>query len=204
MKFPENCSPVADLQPDYLGFIFYESSERFVGPAFDATSLDLNSSAVEKVGVFVNASNREIVNLAKSNQISSIQLHGKESPQQCRDLRSLGFTVIKAFLIAADFDFKELNEYEDAVDYFLFDSQSENYGGSGKTFRWQELEKYELALPFFLSGGLGTHNLNELLAFEHPRLYGFDFNSKLEVSPGLKDVNTVKLTIEKIRYHEWI
>lgn len=198
MKYPQNIKDIALLNPDYLGFIFYSESKRFVGDDFQLLNSGELRDNIEKVGVFVNESNAIIERVVEQYRINSIQLHGDESPLQCQDLKQKGYSVIKAFSIADNFDFSVLKNYETAIDYFLFDTKTTDYGGSGNSFNWQLLNKYNLLKPFFLSGGLGVHNIEQLLEFSHPMLYGYDFNSRLEMKPGLKDKESVKLIIDKI------
>lgn len=204
MKYPENIKDMALLKPDYLGFIFYSGSKRFVGNDFEFLDSGALINDIEKVGVFVNESNAIIERIVEQYRINSIQLHGDESPHQCQDLKQKGYNVIKAFSIADGFDFSILKDYETVIDYFLFDTKTTDYGGSGNSFNWQLLNKYILSKPFFLSGGLGLHNIEQLLKFSHPMLYGYDFNSRLEVKPGLKDKEPVTLIIEKIKKYERI
>lgn len=204
MKYTENIKDIALLKPDYLGFIFYSASKRFVGDDFELLDSEELINDVEKVGVFVNESNAIIERIVEQYSINRIQLHGDESPLQCQDLKEKGYSVIKSFSIADDFDFSVLKNYETAIDYFLFDTKTTDYGGSGNSFNWQLLNKYNLLKPFFLSGGLGVNNIEQLLEFSHPMLYGYDFNSRLEMNPGLKDKESVKLIIDKIKKHECI
>ncbi|RRN77278.1 phosphoribosylanthranilate isomerase, partial [Pseudoxanthomonas sp. SGD-10] len=131
MKYESNIKDIASLEPDLLGFIFYPKSKRFIGLDFDRTYLQDINKSIEKVAVFVNALQHEIVEFSRLYGISTLQLHGDESPDLCLNLKNEGFTVIKAFGVNEDFDFKLLNSYSDAVDYFLFDTKTTDYGGSG-------------------------------------------------------------------------
>jgi phosphoribosylanthranilate isomerase len=199
MKYPENIKDIALLNPDYLGFIFYPESKRFVGDDFELLDSGELTGNIKKVGVFVNESNAIIEKVVEQYSINSIQLHGNESPHQCQDLKEKGYNVIKAFSITDRFDFSVLKEYELVTDYFLFDTQTTDYGGSGNSFNWQLLNQYNLSRPFFLSGGLGVHNIEQLLEFSHPMLHSYDFNSRLEIKPGLKDKELATLIIDKIK-----
>lgn len=204
MKYPENIKDIASLQPDYLGFIFYPNSKRFVGDGFELLDSEQLTDDIKKVGVFVNESNDAIERIVKQYNINIIQLHGNESPHQCQDLKEKGYSVVKVFSIADDFDYSVLKDYETVTDYFLFDTKTTDYGGSGNPFNWQLLNQYSLSKPFFLSGGLGVYNVEQLLEFCHPMLYGYDFNSRLEIKPGLKDKESVGLIIDKIKRYERI
>lgn len=202
MKYLENISEIADLQPDMMGFIFYPKSKRFVGTDFSKDTLQTMASSIKKIGVFVNESNENIQDKFTHFQLDFVQLHGNETPQQCKLLQEKNISVIKAFQVDETFDFEVLINYEHVCNYFLFDTKTDQYGGSGKTFNWQMLEKYSLNIPFLLSGGIGLDNVEEALQVNHPMLFGLDVNSKLETEPGLKKTEDCKTIIQKIRSHE--
>ena len=128
-----------------------------------------------------------------------IQLHGKESPEFCKQLKQAGFIVIKAFSVDELFDFITLKAFIGSCDLFLFDTKSLLPGGTGKKFNWQLLNNYQLDIPFFLSGGIGPDDLNVIRELSHPQLFGIDINSGFEVSPALKDIEKVGIFISKIR-----
>jgi phosphoribosylanthranilate isomerase len=158
MRDAENIAAVASLLPQYLGFIFYSKSPRFVGESFDIPS-NLPSS-IKSVGVFVNESNAVMITKSKALNLDLIQLHGNESPAQCDELKATGLGVIKVFSIDDNFNFDLTAPYREAVDYFLFDTKGKFYGGNAKTFNWNILAKYNQEVPFFLSGGLSPDNVN--------------------------------------------
>lgn len=198
MKFRENLEEVASLQPDYLGFIFYPQSPRYVD---DLSVLKSVPSSIKKVAVFVNAKIDDALEIVADYDFDAVQLHGSEKPDYCSQFKSATIEVIKAFGINDDFDFSTLKRYKDACDSFLFDTKADSHGGTGKTFNWQVLQQYKEAKPFFLSGGIGVENLHEvnnILNYGLP-IYGLDLNSKIEVSPGLKDVQKVKQVIDTVR-----
>ncbi|ALM50671.1 hypothetical protein AMR72_03085 [Flavobacterium psychrophilum] len=204
MKYADNVKDIALLSPDYLGFIFYAKSKRFAVDSLKPKSLDSIPENIQKVGVFVNETIPVIECLAKKYKLDVLQLHGSESAKECNDLKQKGYRLIKAFSVGEEFNFLSLTEYKDSADYFLFDTVTPDYGGSGNSFNWQVVSNYKLSTPFFLSGGLGLHNLEQLLEFKHPMLYGYDFNSRMEIDPGLKDVISVQSLIEKIKRYEHI
>jgi phosphoribosylanthranilate isomerase len=88
------------------------------------------------------------------------------------------------------------------MQYFLFDTKTNNYGGSGKAFNWSVLDHYTLQTPFLLSGGIGLENIDEAITLTHPQLAGFDINSKIELEPTVKSIDKAELLITKIRHHE--
>jgi len=195
MKFNQNREEVEKLPVDFLGFIFYTKSKRFVG---ENTEPGLFNSAKTKVAVFVDENAFEILGLTKNLGFEFVQLHGKENPKTCQLLKDQGLKVIKAFNLSEKFQFEKLREYETTVDYFLFDTKTELPGGSGKKFNWEILEKYQGTVPFFLSGGIGPGDAEKLKELEHPQLFGIDLNSGFEDEPGVKNVGKLKEFITRI------
>ena len=195
MKFTQNREEVEKLPVDFLGFIFYTKSKRFVG---ENTEPGLFNSAKTKVAVFVDENAFEILGLTKNLGFEFVQLHGKENPKTCQLLKDQGLKVIKAFNLSEKFQFEKLREYETTVDYFLFDTKTELPGGSGKKFNWEILEKYQGTVPFFLSGGIGPGDAEKLKELEHPQLFGIDLNSGFEDEPGVKNVGKLKEFITRI------
>ena len=151
MKYPENIEEIAQLQPDYLGFIFYDKSERY----FDGKLPKIDKS-IQKVGVFVNATVEEILAKVKLYDLQLVQLHGNESPEFCHVLKLSNVTIIKVFSVGIAFDFNEIQPYENSCDYFLFDTKGEKPGGNGTVFDWEILKNYHSKKLFFLSGGIGS------------------------------------------------
>jgi len=192
MKYADNMIEVAQLQPDYLGFIFYDKSPRF----FNGSIPNLPKT-IKKVGVFVNASMDAINEKVKKYEFDAIQLHGDESPEFCEACRAeLGsethlVEIIKVFSIKDDFNFDVLKPYEKICDYYLFDTKGTLPGGNGYTFDWKVLKNYPSTKPFFLSGGIGLEETESILAFlERPEskfCHAIDVNSKFEIEPGLKN-----------------
>ena len=105
----------------------------------------------QKVGVFVNETMDTVVAICKKHNLQVAQLHGKESPEYCLQVKQAGLTVFKAFSVDDDFDFHQLEKYAKVVDYFLFDTKGKLPGGTGEKFNWQVLQQYQLDNPFFLS-----------------------------------------------------
>jgi phosphoribosylanthranilate isomerase len=186
MKVPDNIAEAVALQPDYMGFILYPGSKRFIA-ALDASVIRDIPATIKTTGVFVDEDLEIVKNAVERYHFKAVQLHGAESPAYCRELKAVA-EVIKAFGVDESFDFDTLNAYDNAVDYFLFDTQTAEHGGSGKTFNWQLLENYKLQKPYFLSGGIGAGHAAELLQINDKRLYAVDVNSRFEHSAGLKDI----------------
>lgn len=194
----DNIQAVAALGPEYVGFICYEPSPRYISDMPAQTTANLPAT-IYKTGVFVNESEKNIGKLISQYSFDAIQLHGNESPEFVESFKDK-VTVLKAFGLDQNFDFEQLNNYANKVDYFLFDTKTEKHGGSGKTFNWDILDNYKLNVPFFLSGGLSLDNLEEVKNISHPQFYGVDLNSKFETSPGIKDIEKLKKAFEMLNY----
>ncbi|WKV12314.1 phosphoribosylanthranilate isomerase [Marivirga harenae] len=194
MRDLNNIRQLIEFGPDYLGFIFYEKSARYVSENEMKEIIKLNFGETERVGVFVNASAEKILDYADKGFFDIVQLHGNEEPKVVKALKEEGLEVIKVFSVDDDFDFKVLNKYSDA-DYYLFDTKGKLPGGNGVQFNWELLENSKIKKPFFLSGGLAIEDKHRINDFKSKKLYALDFNSKLELEPGLKDLDKVQLVI---------
>jgi phosphoribosylanthranilate isomerase len=199
MRDSNNITQVAAMSPDYMGFIFYAPSPRYVGKEF---SLPDKAAPINRVGVFVNASNDEIVKQSRAIGFDHVQLHGNESVQQALRLKDLGYKVIKVFSVDDDFEFNKTKQYVPVVDYFLFDTKGKLYGGNAKTFNWKVLSHYDQEVPFFLSGGISPDNVDDISSLQGMNLYALDVNSGVEEAPGLKDLTKLESifdAVEKLR-----
>lgn len=193
MKFKHNMLKVAQMKPDYLGFIFYEKSPRYMLETLSPKYLRQLPRQTKKVGVFVNATTAYMQQQAKAYRLDLLQLHGTEGWQQCEDLKKSGHDLIKVFSLGQeDFDFASLDAYKPFVKYFLFDTQGRQPGGNGETFDWSLLRHYDQEVPFFLSGGISLDNINQLSALPFLNIHAIDVNSRFEVEPGIKDINLLQ------------
>lgn len=218
MKYVENIQQVAALQPDYLGFIFYEKSKR----NFEGIIPELPKS-IKKTGVFVNEMLEIVISMVEEYRLEAIQLHGDESVGYIVTLQSMlaerralfieenthqkkknnkhfiskyKVEIIKVFGIKDTFNFDILKPYLEVVDFFLFDTKGKERGGNGVKFDWSVLEKYPFEKPFFLSGGIGLEDIASILLFlrrqESKYCYALDVNSKFESKSGVKKIAELK------------
>jgi phosphoribosylanthranilate isomerase len=199
LKNRENILEVLAYKPDYIGFIFYEKSPRYAGKELNA-DFTQNISFAKKVGVFVNESEINILDHVARFSLDYVQLHGNETLDFCKQIQK-NVPVIKAFGVGEGFDFSSLDAYKDVCTYFLFDSSSKEYGGSGKAFNWNKLKEYTLQKPFFLSGGIDLQNIDEIQNIAIPQLMAIDVNSCFEIEPGIKDISKIKELTTKIKTH---
>lgn len=191
MKYPENIQLIAALQPDLMGFIFYPKSPRYVEP-LDVNALYALPKNIQKIGVFVNEDLDKILTIVFKYKLNGVQLHGSENVEICHKLKDAGLIVLKAFPVTDTYNFNVTAIYEGACDYFLFDTKTDAYGGSGVKFDWTILDAYKGETPFLLSGGIAADDAESILKIEHPQFAGIDLNSKFEISPGLKNVKLLK------------
>lgn len=199
MRDKANLAQLVELKPDFIGFIFYDKSPRFVGDLLDENFVRSIPKPIKKVGVFVNSNPDYILRIVKKYDLQFIQLHGHETPDFCRNLKSRGVNVIKAFSIDESFNFGTLNNYKPHCDYFLFDTKGQSLGGNGIAFDWKILERYQYSdKPFFLSGGLSLENISQVKDLGI-KVYGLDVNSKFETEPALKDIEKLRQLIDIVR-----
>ena len=199
MKDPQNINEVASLLPDFLGFIFYKKSARYVEEIPLRKVLFNLDSGIERVGVFVDEAIEKVVEVCHRLGLSYAQLHGNESPEYCAQVRLEGISVIKVFHMGDVFDLDQIKPYENCADILLFNTKTKGYGGSGKHFDWNLLTTYSSELPFLLSGGISSEDILRIKRLQIPKLLGIDVNSRVEISPANKDVNKVKELILKTR-----
>ena len=208
------------MQPDYLGFIFYEKSKR----NFDGIIPKLPTS-IKKTGVFVNATIAFVVDKIQKYDLLAVQLHGDESVAYINELKCQfersrelfikanvdkklldsvrgdnSVEIIKVFGIKETFNFEILQPYEEFVDYFLFDTKGKERGGNGIPFDWKVLKKYPYKKPFFLSGGIGLEQIEEINKIRKTDLpiYALDVNSKFESKAGVKKIEALKKFKENV------
>lgn len=196
MKYPDNIADLMKLPVDMMGLIFYPRSPRYIGD--EEVFIEKAETQAKRVGVFVNEETKIIEQKVMQYHLDYVQLHGNESVQTCRGLNSL-IPVIKAFSISDQSDFAQTKDYEGACRFFLFDTKTTNYGGSGRKFDWGILDNYDGKTPFLLSGGITAEDVQVIKEIKHPMLYGIDLNSRFEVTPGLKNINLLEQFIKEIK-----
>ena len=191
---------VQQIGADFIGLIFYSQSPRYVlNNISEASALKDLKLNIPKVGVFVNESLNEVVNLSAEWKLDFVQLHGEESPEYCAALGAK-VPVIKAFRIGDAIDPLMITKGYDQVDHFLFDTLGKKYGGTGEKFKWDQL-LVPLQKPYFLSGGIGPDDVAAIGNFKEKssRLFAIDINSKFEDHPGTKNIGRLTSFIEQVK-----
>ena len=199
MRDALNIREVESLGVDMMGFMCWNGSKRFVSLKPDYLP------DVCRVGVFVNPTVDEVVSKVRELGLNRIQLHGAETPEQCRTIhKATGLPIMKAVSIESQDDFSQCSAYDraDGVDMFLFDTKCSGWGGSGQEFDWSLLDSYDGSNPFILAGGIGPGAEERVVAIDHPKFRGIDLNSQFEVEPALKEISKLSVFINNIRNYE--
>lgn len=192
---------IVNLNPDFLGFIFYSGSKRNVSDRLKRIPFEIIPKSINKVAVFVNENTRTIENIVLKYGFSHVQLHGNESPEQCKEVQGFA-SVIKVFRVQQAIPTK-IGDYEGYCDYFLFDTYGKEYGGNGEPFNHSIISDYNLSTPFILSGGIDPQDALYLNKLTFPKLYAVDVNSRFESEPGLKDIGKLEQFIKQLNRHEF-
>ena len=189
---------LVDLEVDFLGFIFYEKSPRYVLNHLSLEQIsEINHQA--KVGVFVNEDLAKIIEISEKAKLNFIQLHGNETEEFISELRqklNLKIGIIKVIRVGNEiekvFDYAQTDNYgQTNINYLLFDTDSKAFGGTGKTFDWNILNEIKIPIPYFLSGGISLENVGDLKNINQQPI-ALDINSKFEIEPGNKDLEKIK------------
>jgi phosphoribosylanthranilate isomerase len=197
----EQLEKLDEIGIDYAGLIFYDQSLRCINKKLRAEEVQAKEFSLKKVGVFVNADEEYIMQQVEDFGLDMVQLHGDETPGFCKNISDY-IRVIKAFRITPNNEQNidwMIKPYDEYCDYYLFDTNRKNaYGGTGEKFEWNILKENMINKPFFLSGGIGVKDIDKLKNFEHPFFYGVDVNSRVEMAPGVKDLEAVQQLVNEL------
>jgi phosphoribosylanthranilate isomerase len=197
MRDPHNMAQIARIKPDYMGFIFYAPSPRFVGD-LSPEALQGLTPDIRRIGVFVNAPEAYVLEMAERYRLDGVQLHGSESPDLCARIRQ-NYPVIKAFGVASEADLRAVDDYAGVCDLFLFDTKTPAHGGSGQAFDRRILSAYTGQTPYLLSGGICEADAASLATWDDAHCVGVDINSRFESAPGVKSAEAVERFITTLR-----
>ena len=198
----EQLVQLADLGATFAGLIFYPKSPRYVLRHMTTNQIKKENN-VNKVGVFVNASIEEVLQMVDECRLHMVQLHGDETPRYCEKIADY-ISVVKAFRISETDNIGwRIKEYMDVCDMFMFDTEGAGYGGTGKKFNWDKLHNLAVGKPYFLSGGIEPADVKKLKVFEtRPEakaLFAIDINSRFELLPGVKNLELIKKFIKELQ-----
>ena len=184
----------------FIGFIFYPASKRYVlatNTLEDIANLQLTQA--KKVGVFVNEPLASILSTIKTAKLDIVQLHGDETIDYCKSVQEK-VSTIKVFRVGDIFP--NFENYVSVVDYFLFDTDSQWYGGTGQHFNWEIIKSASIPTPFFLSGGIGINDVQGIQVMSETKagktMLGVDLNSQFEEQPGVKQIEKIIKFIQDV------
>ena len=199
---PQQVTALDDMGVTFAGFIFYPKSPRYMAMKIDAEKMRQIKRKIIKVGVFVNPTYEELMKTVDDYRLDMVQLHGDETPKFCDKIADY-ISVIKAFRLSDDDSLLHMTQsYTEVCDFFMFDTLGAGYGGTGKKFDWSMLEKSPPLKPYFLSGGIESGDEQKLSEFittaAGEKLFAVDINTKFEIGPGVKDVNSIRKFAENL------
>ena len=201
LKDRKSLDSAVNAGADFIGFVFYPPSPRFITPEQASVLKQAIPSGVKAVGLFVDASNEEIETAAKILPLDMLQLHGSESAERIKDIKArFSLPVIKAIRIGGAQDLDSIQDYEECTDWLLFDARPENAilpGGTGQVFDWTLLSKKTFQRPWMLSGGLTAQNVSQALSCLQPD--AVDVSSGVESAPGIKKPEKIRDFINTIK-----
>jgi phosphoribosylanthranilate isomerase len=206
VTMPAQLEAFDEMGVDLAGFIFYPKSPRYVVNKIQAEYLRKFKGKIAKVGVFVNMPYDELMRTVEDYRLDMVQLHGDEIPRYCEQVANY-ITVIKAFRLSDNDPIDWMAKpYEEGCDMYMFDTLGAGYGGTGKKFDWSVLKNSTIDKLFFLSGGIEAGDEEKLKEFANEpiakKLFAIDINSKFEMSPGVKDIEKVRIFVEKLKNYE--
>jgi len=177
-----------ELGSHALGFNFYKKSSRYIEPTQAKSLVEALPPFVSLVGVFVDEYSPErVMKIAQAIGISSVQLHGSESPDYVKNLG--GLQVIKSFRMGDQFDVQQMATYP--INTFLLDGYVPGeFGGTGKTCDWEVALAAKKQGRIILAGGLSSENIFEAVCKVEP--YAVDICSGVESRPGKKDLKKMQ------------
>jgi phosphoribosylanthranilate isomerase len=199
---PQQVNALDGLGITFAGFIFYPKSPRYMPMKISPEKMRQIKGKIIKVGVFVNPTYDELMSTVDAYRLDMVQLHGDESPKFCDKIADY-ISVIKAFRLSDNDSIIHMTQsYTEVCDFFMFDTLGAGYGGTGKKFDWTVLQKSPPAKPYFLSGGIESGDEGKLGDFLETnagdKLFAIDINTKFEISPGVKDVNSIRKFAENL------
>ncbi len=185
---------------NFFGMIFYPKSPRNISIK-NAKILQNKSEGlnINGVGIFVNKNINELEKIIINLKLKFVQLHGSEDEEYIKNIKKNDVKVIKSISINKKNDLNKISKYQ-SVDYFLFDykpSKDELPGGNSKSFNWNILKDLKIQKPWFLSGGINSNNIEQILYDINP--IGVDLSSGVEKELGIKDNRIINNFIRKLK-----
>lgn len=224
MRDPENIRAVSALDIDWMGFVFWRDSPRYLQQISSRTGTlpdysSLRDDAMRKkadgkkdilrVGVFVDDMPQNIVTRVVNYRLDIVQLHGDESPVMMENLRRTidpdihqGIKLMKTIYVGCADDLKCCADYAGVADYFLFEPKKPADADTKSLIDWDVLAAYDGQVPFILGGDIGPDDVERLRRFSHPAFCGISVDAQFETAYAMKDVVALKAFVECLRKGE--
>ena len=224
MRDPENIRAVSALDIDWMGFVFWRDSPRYLQQISSRTGTlpdysSLRDDAMRKkadgkkdilrVGVFVDDMPQNIVTRVVNYRLDIVQLHGDESPVMMENLRRTidpdihqGIKLMKTIYVGCADDLKCCADYAGVADYFLFEPKKPADADTKSLIDWDVLAAYDGQVPFILGGDIGPDDVERLRHFTHPSFCGISVDAQFETGYAMKDVVALKAFVERLRKGE--
>jgi phosphoribosylanthranilate isomerase len=183
----------------FVGFVFYPDSPRNVSIETANILARQVRTGVQAVGLFVDPTDEHLKAVTEQVPLDMIQLHGSESPGRVAAIKkNTGMQVMKAISIASETDLEQIEGFEVAADWLLFDTKvKDEKGGTGQSFDWNILKAREFKKPWMLAGGLHSENIEAALKILTPD--AVDVSSGVELTKGTKDPDKIRAFLETIQ-----
>ena len=189
-----------DAGADYIGLVFYKNSPRNLELPIAESLITFRNKKSKIVALTVDAKDEFIIEIKERISPDYFQLHGNETPQRCKEIRSnFNTPIIKGLGIRNKTNLEESTKsFENICDIMILDAPSSNLpGGNGKQFDWNILKGYNLKSKWMLAGGLDVDNVKD--AIKSTKAPGIDVSSGVEISKGIKDPALIRNFISECR-----
>ena len=198
MKAAINC------KADYIGLVLYKNSPRNVSINLCKKLLKLRNKVSKIVALTVNPNDDFLIEIKKNIKPDYIQLHGKENPRRCFDIKKkINIPLIKGINVKNKVNLlRTTKEFENICDILLLDAPSEALpGGNGKKFDWDILKGFKSQTKWMLAGGLNIDNIKN--AINVTKAPAIDISSGLEITKGFKDPTLIEEFMMKCKNLQW-
>ena len=183
---------------NFIGVVFAKNSIRYVDPNSAKILSAKIPDSVGRVAVVVDETFENLQKINQNFQPNFFQLHGDEDIKYIENLKKIfpKISLIKAISILTKNDLAKIKNFENHSNYFLFDNKNP---GSGEVFEWSFLQNFKAPKPYFLSGGINIHNIDEAIKIANPDF--IDISSGIEENRGIKSSKLIIEILQKIKIH---
>jgi len=199
LSTPESITATCEAGADFIGFVFYAPSPRYVTPEMAQYLGSYIPNHIKKVGLFVEPDDVFLKTILQNVPLDFLQIHSDETPERLHEIKKkFGLPIIKSFSIEDTDDLANVSHYEGIADWFLFDAKPDALpGGNGEAFDWSILENFKSQTPWMLAGGLTHYNVADAVQKLAPP--AVDVSSGVESEKGVKDDAKIHSFIQAVK-----